>query len=379
MQLLEELLVVGLGHAEEVGDDQQRVRAGELADELAPPVGRNRSIWRSASTTHELLVLLQPLRGDQPHQQAALGGVLGWVEGGQLVAEGQPVPVGLDDPGDVVALQRAPGTWRRARWPRCSSRRWPGRGRRRWPRRTRSPCRRAWYGSWVTGHRCRRLVPVGVGILGEACRAEVVDGVDVDRRSQRAPDGFRVDYTVCSVGEWRIRAIVERRHVGHSESGATRNSALASTCPRAMGPARTVLTGHEDRSAPSVGPGCSHVAGTVAGRRRRERADSTRSSPARWRSSPGERRHRPRHRRAVRRAGARWSSPTSTPSGARSWPSLGVGRLQADRRRRRRRRPGRWSTSPSRHFGGLHVMFNNAGISSSFRRLLTTTSGTSSG
>ena len=106
MSLLEELRVVLLGHAEQIGDDQHGVGLGVLADELAlapvveavdlvvgqPPQGR--------------LVLLQALGGDQPHQEPSLGGVLGGVEGGELVAEGKLVPVGLDDLGDVVALQR---------------------------------------------------------------------------------------------------------------------------------------------------------------------------------------------------------------------------------------------------------------------------------
>ena len=36
---------------------------------------------------HELLVLLQPLRRDQPHEQAPVLRVLGRVHGGHLVAE----------------------------------------------------------------------------------------------------------------------------------------------------------------------------------------------------------------------------------------------------------------------------------------------------
>ena len=84
-------------------------------------------------------------------------------------------------------------------------------------------------------------------------------------------------------------------------------------------------------------------------------------------------RHRPRHRRAVRRRRrAASSSPTSTPSAARSSPpTLGdAAAFQRDRRRRRRRRAGRWSTSPSSSSAGSHVMFNNAGVGSSFDRLL---------
>ncbi len=46
---------------------------------------------------HELLVLLEALRRDQPHQQAAVRGVLRRIERRQLIAERQLVAVLLDD------------------------------------------------------------------------------------------------------------------------------------------------------------------------------------------------------------------------------------------------------------------------------------------
>ena len=48
LQLLAERLVVGLGHPEEVGDDVQGERPGEVLDELALAPATNWSIWRSA-------------------------------------------------------------------------------------------------------------------------------------------------------------------------------------------------------------------------------------------------------------------------------------------------------------------------------------------
>ena len=54
---------------------------------------------------HGVLVLLEALRGDQPHQQGAVVGVGGWIKRGQLVAERQLVSVLLDQLGDVVTPQ----------------------------------------------------------------------------------------------------------------------------------------------------------------------------------------------------------------------------------------------------------------------------------
>ena len=105
-ELLEELRVVLLGHAEQVGDDQHGVGLGVLADELALAPGVEPVDLVVGQSPQGLLVLLEALRRDQPHQQPALGGVLGRVERRELIAEGEVVAVGLDDLGDVVALER---------------------------------------------------------------------------------------------------------------------------------------------------------------------------------------------------------------------------------------------------------------------------------
>ena len=52
-----EHLVIGLGHAEQVGDHEQRERARELADELALAVGDELVDLAIGEPPHERLVL----------------------------------------------------------------------------------------------------------------------------------------------------------------------------------------------------------------------------------------------------------------------------------------------------------------------------------
>ena len=85
---------------------EQGERAGELADELALPAGEEVVEHAIGQPPHELLVLLEALRRDQPHQQRAVVGVLGRVERDDLVAHRQLVAVLLDQLADVVALER---------------------------------------------------------------------------------------------------------------------------------------------------------------------------------------------------------------------------------------------------------------------------------
>ena len=106
LQLLAERLVVCFGHAEQVGDDEQRERVRVLVHELALTPGDELVDLAIGEPPHELLVLLEALRRDQPHQQPAVRGVLRRIERGQLIAERQAVAVLLDDVADVVALER---------------------------------------------------------------------------------------------------------------------------------------------------------------------------------------------------------------------------------------------------------------------------------
>ena len=55
---------------------------------------------------HRVLVLLEALGRDQPHQQCAVIGVRRRVEGRQLVAERDFIAMLLDQVGDIVALER---------------------------------------------------------------------------------------------------------------------------------------------------------------------------------------------------------------------------------------------------------------------------------
>ena len=104
-EALPEALVVLLGHAEQVGHHQHGERLGVGGDELAPAVAEELVKLLVGQSPHERLVVLQPLGGDQPHQQAPLPGVVGGVHGDHVLVHRQLVPVAIDDGADVVALQ----------------------------------------------------------------------------------------------------------------------------------------------------------------------------------------------------------------------------------------------------------------------------------
>ena len=105
-QLLKELLMILVGHAKEVGDNEHGVGLGVLADELTCASVVEPVDLVVGQLQKGRLVFLQALGCDQPHQEAPLGRVFGRVERGQLVAEGKLVPVGLDDLGDIVSFER---------------------------------------------------------------------------------------------------------------------------------------------------------------------------------------------------------------------------------------------------------------------------------
>ena len=64
-----------------------------VADELALAAAEERVELAVGEAPHELLVLLQALRRDQPHEQGAVIRVLRRIERGQLVAHRQLVAV----------------------------------------------------------------------------------------------------------------------------------------------------------------------------------------------------------------------------------------------------------------------------------------------
>ncbi len=88
-----EPLVVLLGNTEEVGDDEHRERAGEVVDELAAAPVDERVELAVGQPPHEVLVLLEALRRDQPHQQTAMVGVRRRIHRRELVAHRQRVAV----------------------------------------------------------------------------------------------------------------------------------------------------------------------------------------------------------------------------------------------------------------------------------------------
>ena len=132
-----ERLVIGFGNAEQIGDHHQRERVRVVADELALAAVEELVDLAIGELPHELLVLLQALRRDQPQQQPAVRGVLRRIERRQLIAERQRVAVLVDDRADVVAFERQPGTSRTARPPCCTTRTSRGRCRPASPRRSR--------------------------------------------------------------------------------------------------------------------------------------------------------------------------------------------------------------------------------------------------
>ena len=111
---LTNLSLIFHGHAEQIGDDQKREGAGEALDEVAL-AGRQKLVECPVGEhPHGVFVLLEALRGDQPHQQGAVVRVCRRVEGGQLVAERQLVAMFLDEFGDVRVPQTFEG-YRKAR------------------------------------------------------------------------------------------------------------------------------------------------------------------------------------------------------------------------------------------------------------------------
>ncbi len=91
---------------EEVGDDEEGERVGVVPDELALTAIDPLVDLPVGEPPHEFLVLLQPFRGELPHEQMPVVTMLGRVHRGDLVAERQLVAVFLDDLAHVVALER---------------------------------------------------------------------------------------------------------------------------------------------------------------------------------------------------------------------------------------------------------------------------------
>ncbi len=105
-EALSEPLVVGLGDAEQIGDDQHREGLRVPADELAPAAGEELVELLLGEAPHERLVVLEPLRRDEPHEQRPLLGVHRWVHRHHVLVHRELVAVAVDDVAHVVALER---------------------------------------------------------------------------------------------------------------------------------------------------------------------------------------------------------------------------------------------------------------------------------
>jgi hypothetical protein len=99
-----ELLVVLLRHAQHVGDDQQRERLCVGAEELALARGDEVVETLVGEAPHEVLVLLESARGQQPVEQRAGVGVVGRIHGDHVLEHRHLRPVGADLLGDVVTF-----------------------------------------------------------------------------------------------------------------------------------------------------------------------------------------------------------------------------------------------------------------------------------
>ena len=93
LELGSEHVVIGFGDAEQIGDDEQREGLRVVVDELARAPGVELVDLTIGQLPHELLVLLEALRRDQPQQEPALRGVLRRVERRQLIAERQLIAI----------------------------------------------------------------------------------------------------------------------------------------------------------------------------------------------------------------------------------------------------------------------------------------------
>ncbi len=101
---LAELLVVLLGHAEQVGDGQQGERPAVGGQELALAVGDELVDVTVGEPPHEVLVLLEPLWGQQPTQQGTRVGVVRRVHRHHVLVHRDLGTVLDEQRRDVVAL-----------------------------------------------------------------------------------------------------------------------------------------------------------------------------------------------------------------------------------------------------------------------------------
>ena len=182
-----EPLMVFVGHPEEVRHDEhgEGLRIG--ADELAAAAGGDELVeLLVGESPHELLVVLEPFRGDQTHQQRPLAGVRRWVHGHHVLVHRQLVSVAIDDLADIVARERH-----------------------------RESCERP-------NHRVARREVVGVAVdVAGLVVAGHSDHTEVGERQHRALVAQVLQVRVRVVVEGLVAEVVDRLPVAHALSSRT--------------------------------------------------------------------------------------------------------------------------------------------------------------
>ena len=97
-----ELVMVLGGHAQQVGNDQERERLRVVLEEFARAAVDERVELLVGEPPHEVFVLLEALGGDELVHQPTGPGVQGWVLRGDVLAHRDRHAVFLDQLGDVV-------------------------------------------------------------------------------------------------------------------------------------------------------------------------------------------------------------------------------------------------------------------------------------
>ncbi len=94
--------MVGLGHPQQVRDDQQRKGLTVRRGEFTAFVGDEFVDQLIGEAPHELLVLLESLWSEEAVEQGAVHRVPGRVERHQVLAHREPVAADLNLLGDVI-------------------------------------------------------------------------------------------------------------------------------------------------------------------------------------------------------------------------------------------------------------------------------------
>jgi hypothetical protein len=89
--------MIGLGHTQQIGDNQQRKGLAVRRGELATSIGDKLVDQFVGEVPHELFVLLEPLRGEQPVEQRAVRRVPGRIKRDEVLTHRELIAVGLNE------------------------------------------------------------------------------------------------------------------------------------------------------------------------------------------------------------------------------------------------------------------------------------------